>query len=60
VCGGAEGALPTECPGELMSFERMQLVYAEQLDFRDGCWVAGAAGMAFAVPRLLEETQSCQ
>lgn len=57
VCCGAEGSLPTECPGEKMSFERQEMVYKEQLDFRGGEWVGGPGVLPFAVPRLLEETQ---
>lgn len=38
-CNGAEGSLPTHCPGETMSGEDEELVFAGQLDFIDGNWV---------------------
>lgn len=33
VCGGAEGSLPTCCPGRQMTAEESEAVYAGQLDF---------------------------
>ena len=39
VCNGGEGSLPTDCPGEQMSAETEELVYAGSLDYRDGVWV---------------------
>jgi len=36
VCVGAEGSLPTDCPGVRMTQEQEQNVYAGQLDYRDG------------------------
>ena len=39
VCGGAEGTLPTECPGTKMLEEHAQLVYTSTLDFRGGQWM---------------------
>lgn len=33
-CGGAEGSLPTDCPGERMSEEQDKAVYAGELDWR--------------------------
>jgi hypothetical protein len=41
ICGGAEGSLPTECPGVQMSCGQMESVYSRTLDFRDGRWVQG-------------------
>lgn len=38
-CGGAEGSLPTECPGVPISEEHQQLIYKSTLDFRDGQWM---------------------
>lgn len=35
VCGGAEGSLPTDCPGHRMTAQQMEAVYAAALDFRD-------------------------
>jgi hypothetical protein len=40
TCGGAEGSLPTDCPGERMTELREQLVYDGVLDYVRGCgWV---------------------
>jgi len=36
VCGGAEGSLPTDCPGSRMSAELSESVYAGLADYRDG------------------------
>lgn len=38
-CRGAEGTLPTECPGEPMGSERAEDVYRGRVDFRGGAWV---------------------
>jgi hypothetical protein len=38
VCGGAEGSLPTECPGVRMTEQQEELVYAGVLNFIDGQW----------------------
>lgn len=38
VCGGAEGALPTDCPGIRMRADLEQAVYQGKVDFRDGVW----------------------
>lgn len=43
VCGGLEGGVPTECPGEQMSPEfQHELVYGGILDFRGGKWIFGS------------------
>lgn len=39
VCGGAEGSLPHECPGQGISTEDQQLIYKGTLDFRGGQWI---------------------
>lgn len=39
VCGGAEGALPTECPGTRMNADLQDRVYAGLADFKDGKWI---------------------
>jgi hypothetical protein len=39
VCGGAEGSLPTECPGQEMDAQQNDDVYAGRLDFIGGYWV---------------------
>lgn len=36
VCGGAEGSLPTLCPGRAMIQEEQDAVYAAELDFNTG------------------------
>jgi hypothetical protein len=41
VCGGLEGGLPTECPGENMNSEIMDRIYRGEIDFRDGRWQEG-------------------
>lgn len=38
TCGGAEGSLPTECPGVRMTEQQETEVYARELDFIDGAW----------------------
>ena len=43
VCGGLEGGMPSTCPGESMTAEQSDAVYAGDLDFRDGKWVEGVA-----------------
>jgi hypothetical protein len=39
VCGGAEGSLPTECPGYRMPPTMADLVYAGAIDYVGGQWV---------------------
>lgn len=41
VCDGAEGSLPTECPGRKMTSLESDSVYAGQIDFKDGEWTRG-------------------
>lgn len=41
VCGGAEGSLPTACPGVKMTLEQADEVMAGTLDFKDGAWQSG-------------------
>ena len=38
VCNGAEGSLPTECPGIKMTSEQQDRVYHAEIDFRQGKW----------------------
>ena len=38
ICLGAEGALPTECPGEKMSMGQIEDVYSGKVDFVNGSW----------------------
>lgn len=40
VCAGMEGSLPTDCPGERMSYETADKVYLGEIDFiSDKGWV---------------------
>lgn len=38
VCHGAEGSLTTACPGEPMTTEQQDDVYARRVDYQDGAW----------------------
>ena len=38
VCGGAEGSLPTDCPGRRMTQYELSFVFVGELDFKDGSW----------------------
>lgn len=38
TCGGGESSLPTDCPGERMSYEVQNAVTAGDLDFKHGYW----------------------
>lgn len=42
VCKGAEGSLPTECPGRVMTDEEEADVYAAKIDFKGGRWIEGS------------------
>ena len=39
VCGGAEGSLTTDCPGQRIDPDTDDAVYAGELDYRAGHWV---------------------
>lgn len=39
VCGGAEGDMPTDCPGHRMHDAERAAVMNGHLDFRGGRWV---------------------
>lgn len=41
VCGSAEGATTTHCPGGRMAADQIDAVYAGTLDYRDGAWREG-------------------
>jgi hypothetical protein len=43
ACGGAEGALPTECPGERLPADALRLTHAGEIDFLGGKWVKKAS-----------------
>lgn len=45
VCGGGEGSLPTECPGERLAPEVEDAVYAGWLDHKAGQWMAPVCSM---------------
>jgi hypothetical protein len=36
ICGGLEGALTTDCPGEKLSFDQDKKVYLGEIDFVEG------------------------
>ena len=40
ICGGAEGAMPTDCPGTTISGQQLDDIYAGRLDFVGNDWVA--------------------
>ena len=42
VCGGAEGSLPTDCPGQRMTEKQEDSVMFGSLDFLNGQWVETA------------------
>ena len=39
-CNGAEGSLPTDCPGVAMTANEQELVYGGRLDYCAGGWIA--------------------
>jgi hypothetical protein len=39
VCGGAEAALPTDCPGRRMTGDELYAIQARLLDVRGSCFV---------------------
>lgn len=39
VCGGAEGTLPTDCPGFRLSRIEQEAIWHGTHDYRDGAWV---------------------
>lgn len=41
VCGGAEGAMPTECPGAKLKADQLDRILAGTLDFKNGAFVEG-------------------
>lgn len=42
VCGGAEGSLPTLCPGRKLSAAEIEAIYADKLDYHAGPMTRGA------------------
>lgn len=38
VCRGAEGSIPTDCPGRPMTSAEQDEVHAGRVDYRDGSW----------------------
>lgn len=50
TCGGAEGSLPTDCPGEPMPELICEEVYGGAVDYRRGRgWVPESAGQKISV-----------
>lgn len=47
VCGGAEGSLPTECPGEKMSQQQDHSVFIGIIDFKGGEWVGRVSQLEY-------------
>ena len=47
VCNGAEGSLPTECPGEMMSQQQDHSVYTGILDYKGGEWVGRVSKLTY-------------
>lgn len=43
VCRCFEGSLATECPGDPVSADQQDRIYAGEVDFTGGTWVAVAA-----------------
>ncbi len=39
VCGGAEGWMTTDCPGEHVPYEKGEAVGRREIDFVDGQWI---------------------
>ena len=39
TCGGAEAALPTDCPGKRMDGDTLDAVQAGDIDYKDGKWL---------------------
>lgn len=55
VCGGAEGSIPDDCPGEYMCHEVQDLVYEGEVDFRrrHGGWTLWTRDKEMKVRRQL-------
>lgn len=43
ICGALEGATPTDCPGVSMTPEQIDAIYAGELDYRCGEWLAACS-----------------
>lgn len=39
ICGGAEGALPTDCPGKQIAYQQMEAIHQGRIDFVAGHWI---------------------
>lgn len=50
VCGCAEGATTTECPGVYLASQELDAVYAGALDYRDGKWINAPSGSCLSHP----------
>jgi hypothetical protein len=50
VCMGFEGSMPTDCPGDKMTAEQSDQIYAGNLDFRkDEGWVNKLSPMGHSI-----------
>lgn len=54
VCGASEGELPTECPGVCMDLTELRAVYAKQLNFIGGKWVANGEPLVLSADQERE------
>jgi hypothetical protein len=55
VCKGAEGSLPTDCPGRKLTDAEEDAIMAGRLDFKNGEWARPAQGRDTQMDRLPEE-----
>lgn len=58
TCKGAEGSLPTNCPGRAMTVEEADLVYEGKLDYGDGVWRARSPAASTEPTHLPLEVES--
>lgn len=54
-CDAFEGAWPDHCPGQRMTSEQSEAVYAGELNYRDGAWRPGECCQAMRPVRRREE-----
>lgn len=45
ICGGLEGALPTDCPETRMTKDQIDQTYEGKLDFQNGKWIKNQASI---------------
>lgn len=54
VCGGAEGAMPTDCPGKPMSDVQLDDIHAGNLDYFAGAWAVPQCGCCGGTGKIRE------